>query len=108
MVIATFGLDWLGNNSSDMIVVFLYDAFRFCQAALLLSSVLLDMSFEWILEHWEWCSWPVECWNVDFVDRLAACRRKGTEKTTVEGVCEGHDRKLRRTGSVIQHAGLDF
>lgn len=91
MIVTAFGLDGFDDDGCDWIVEVLNQVFGFGETAGFFGGVFGDVICEWIFDLREWSLRPVEGWDIEFVDRLAASGGERAKQTTVEAVLERED-----------------
>jgi len=82
VVVSSLGLDGFDDNGAGGKRVREDETFNICESLFFDLLVFLDVIFERVLEEREGCLWPVECWNIEFVNWLGASGGKRAEKTS--------------------------
>lgn len=104
VVVASLGLDGLNNDGARGDAVVEDQILDLGKGGLLGLLVLLNVFLQRVLEQREGGLGPVECGDVQLVDRLGAGGGERAEQAAVEGGLEGHDGELLRgAGRLVVH-----
>ena len=84
-------LNSFNDTSCNFYIVLLNYFLSFVNTSKILLVIVVFIILQRVFINWERGSWPVECWNINFMDWLRVSGGKRPKKSSVEAVFEAQD-----------------